>query len=52
VIYVLDANLYFGLVVDMVRAMNIRVDFCNELPDAVVASAIQSPAPSRRCFTK
>jgi predicted alpha/beta superfamily hydrolase len=35
-IYVLDANLYFGLVVDMVRAMNIRVDFCNELPDALV----------------
>ena len=35
-IYVLDANLYFGLVVDMVRAMNIRVDFCNELPDAFV----------------
>ena len=26
VIYVLDANLYFGLVVDMVRAMNIRVE--------------------------
>ena len=36
VIYVLDANLYFGLVVDMVRAMNIRVDFCNELPDAFI----------------
>ena len=36
VIFVLDANLYFGLVVDMVRAMNIRVDFCNELPDAFV----------------
>lgn len=36
VIYVLDGNLYFGLVVDMVRAMNIRVDFCNELPDAFV----------------
>ncbi len=36
VIYVLDANLYFGLVVDMVRAMNIRVDLCNELPDAFV----------------
>jgi predicted alpha/beta superfamily hydrolase len=35
-IYVLDANLYFGLVVDMVRAMNIRVDFCNELPDAFI----------------
>jgi uncharacterized protein len=36
VIYVLDANLYFGLVVDMVRAMNIRVEFCNELPDALI----------------
>jgi uncharacterized protein len=36
VIYVLDANLYFGLVVDMVRAMNIRVPFCNELPDAII----------------
>jgi hypothetical protein len=36
VIYVLDANLYFGLVVDMVRAMNIRVDFCSELPDAFI----------------
>jgi len=36
VIYVLDANLYFGLVVDMVRAMNIRVDFCNELPNAFI----------------
>jgi uncharacterized protein len=36
VIYVLDANLYFGMVVDIVRAMNIRVSFCNELPDAFV----------------
>ena len=36
VIYVLDANLYFGMVVDMVRAMNIRVPFCNELPDAMI----------------
>jgi hypothetical protein len=36
VIYLLDANLYFGLVVDMVRAMNIRVTFCNELPDAFI----------------
>src|SRR5215210_5324458 len=36
VIYVLDANLYFGLVVDMVRAMNIRVEFCNELPDVFI----------------
>lgn len=36
VIYVLDANLYFGMVVDMVRAMNIRVDICNEMPDAFI----------------
>ncbi len=36
VIYVLDGNLYFGMVVDMVRAMNIRVDLCNELPDAFI----------------
>ena len=36
VIYVLDSNLYFGLVVDMVRAMNIRVEDCNELPDAFI----------------
>jgi predicted alpha/beta superfamily hydrolase len=33
VIYVLDANLHFGIVVDMVRVMNYRVPFCNELPD-------------------
>jgi hypothetical protein len=36
VIVVLDGNLYFGLVVEMVRAMNIRVLFCNELPDAII----------------
>ena len=36
VIYVLDGNMHFNMVVDMVRFMNIRVDFCNELPDAVV----------------
>ena len=36
VIYVLDGNLHFGLVVDMVRFMNIRVEFCDELPDAIV----------------
>lgn len=36
VIYVLDANLFFGMVVDMVRAMNVRVPFCNELPAAVI----------------
>jgi predicted alpha/beta superfamily hydrolase len=36
VIYVSDANLFFGMVTDMVRAMNIRVPFCNELPDAII----------------
>lgn len=36
VIYVLDANLFFGMVVETVRAMNIRVPFCNELPDAII----------------
>ena len=36
VIYVLDANWYFGMVVDMVRSMNTRVTFCNELPDAII----------------
>ncbi len=36
VIYVLDANLYFAMVVDMVRYMNIRLPFCNELPDALI----------------
>ena len=36
VMYVLDANLYFGMVVEMVRAMNVRVPFCNELPDAII----------------
>lgn len=36
VIYVLDGNLFFGMVTDMVRVMNVRVPFCNELPDAIV----------------
>ncbi len=36
VIYVLDANLFFGMVVEMVRVMNVRVPFCNELPDAII----------------
>lgn len=36
VIYVLDANMYFGMVVDMVRTLNIRVPFCNEFPDAII----------------
>lgn len=59
VIYLLDGNLYFGLVVDMVRAMNIRVDFCNELPDAFIVgigysiegslSAILHDVMHRRC---
>lgn len=36
VIYVLDADLYFGMVVEMVRTLNIRVPFCNEFPDALI----------------
>ncbi|MBZ0283411.1 MAG: S9 family peptidase [Anaerolineae bacterium] len=36
VIYLLDANLYFGMVTEMVRAMNFRVPFCDELPDALI----------------
>src|SRR5687767_14956026 len=36
VIYVLDGNMHFNMVVDMVRFMNIRVDICNELPGAMV----------------
>ncbi len=36
VIYVLDYNLYFGMVVEMVREMNLRVPFCKELPDAII----------------
>lgn len=36
VIYVLDGNWYFGMVVDMVRIMNTRTSFCNELPDAII----------------
>lgn len=35
-IYVLDGDWYFGMVVDMVRIMNFRVPFCNELPDAII----------------
>ena len=46
VIFVLDANLYFGLVVDMVRAMNIRVPQCNELPDALIVGIGYSVAGS------
>jgi predicted alpha/beta superfamily hydrolase len=33
---VLDGNMHFNMVVDMVRFMNIRVEFCNELPDALI----------------
>ena len=36
VIFVLDGNMHFNMVVDMVRFMNIRVEFCNELPDALI----------------
>lgn len=36
VIYVLDGNWYFGMVVDMVRIMNTHMSFCDELPDAVI----------------
>ncbi len=36
VIYVLDANLYFGMVVEMARTLAIRVPFCNEFPDALI----------------
>lgn len=36
VIYVLDANLYFGMVVEMVRTLTIRVPFCDEFPDAII----------------
>ncbi len=36
VLYVLDSNWNFGLVVEMVRTMNTRVSFCNELPDAII----------------
>lgn len=36
VIYVLDANLYFGMVVEMARTLAIRVPFCNEFPDAII----------------
>ncbi|SDR74204.1 Predicted hydrolase of the alpha/beta superfamily [Friedmanniella luteola] len=44
VVYVLDGNLHFGLVVDMVRFMNIRVEFCNELPDALVVGIGYPPS--------
>lgn len=39
VIYEVDANLYFGMVVEMVRVMNVRVPFCNELPDLAILCA-------------
>jgi len=36
VIYVLDANTYFGMVVEMARTLSIRVPFCRSFPDAVI----------------
>jgi hypothetical protein len=36
VIYVLDANMYFGMVVEMVRTLAIRVPFCLQFPDVIV----------------
>lgn len=36
VIFVLDGNFTFGLATEMVRMMNLRVPFCNELPDALI----------------
>lgn len=36
VIYLLDADFYFGLVTEMVRIMGFRVPFCDELPDAII----------------
>lgn len=36
VIYVLDANLNFALVVEMVRTLSIRVPFCRTFPDALI----------------
>lgn len=36
VIYVLDANMYFGMVVEMARTLSIRVPFCNPFPDAII----------------
>lgn len=36
VIYVLDANLFFGMVVEMARTLSIRVPFCRPFPDAVI----------------
>lgn len=36
VIYVLDANTYFGMVVEMARTLSIRVPFCNPFPDAII----------------
>lgn len=36
VIYVLDANSYFGMVVEMARTLAIRVPFCNAFPEAIL----------------
>lgn len=35
-IYVLDANLYYGMAVEMARTLAIRVPFCNAFPDAII----------------
>lgn len=36
VIYVLDANVYYGMAVEMARTLAIRVPFCNAFPDAII----------------
>lgn len=36
VVYVLDGDLYFGMVVEMARTLAIRVPFCSEFPDVIV----------------
>lgn len=36
VIYILDGNWYFGMVVDMIRIMNLRIPLCNEMPDTII----------------
>ena len=36
VIYVLDANTNFGMVVEMARMLSIRVPFCQSFPDVII----------------
>lgn len=36
VIYLLDANMHFGMVTQILRQMNVRVPFCHQVPDAIV----------------